>query len=81
MTPAAKWEAIRAAAEGRNAPAGMFHYTMSAAVNADDTAEEEPGEDWSVVALRSLEGLLADGLDAETDKAARAYFADLGVHF
>lgn len=75
------FETIRRCAEAHDAPEGMFHYTMSAAQNASETLQVASGDEWERLALASLESLLCDGINPETDGRARRYFSDMGVTY
>ncbi len=78
------FEEIRAQAESNAAPEGMYQYTMTAAINADDTIyvdKEADESEYDAIALATLELILCDEFIAETDAIAREYFMSLGVRF
>jgi hypothetical protein len=71
------WNEIARAAETAPFNSGLFHFTMSAETNAQDTIDEGNGtqDDFDRLALSTLQQILS----YSDDKAAHKFFADLGV--
>jgi hypothetical protein len=80
MSDKAKWEAIRTATEAQPSSLGLYHFTMGAEENAEETIHVEraaPSADYYGICLRTL----ADALCYTDNKAAQDFFVSLGVRF
>lgn len=80
MTDKAKWDEIYTATAAQPASLGLYHFTMGAEENAQETIHVEraaPESDYYGICLRTL----ADSLCYTDNKAAQDFFYGLGVRF